>query len=42
MFQAIPKPSFRQGLPEPRSHGWQPNHHIPVDWIPAIHAGMTT
>jgi len=48
-------PSFRQGLPESRSHGGQLaveqmfvqqisslQLHIPVDWIPAIPAGMTS
>ncbi|MGH8476322.1 MAG: hypothetical protein ACRER2_11230, partial [Methylococcales bacterium] len=41
MFQPTPKSSFRQGLPESRSHGWQWPKHIPVFWISAIPADMT-
>ena len=41
ILQLAPKPSFRQGLPESRGQGWQ-SQHLPVDWMPAIPAGMTT
>jgi len=34
-------PSFRQGMPESRGHGWPDEVAHPVFWMPAVHADMT-